>query len=533
VSMWYATETFTDDERAALERHFTNLEGPVFALIDLPEAVKGAMFARYSRTTKSLRRLFLDEFADEVASGPAASVTGSARAERLYDRVFVEYGDDSVAQLGGVHLACEQASQLLAKALEWGRLAAYLEQSTRYMRYDDRPGGRWRATVPPEIVGTQLEERYVDFLDDVFAAYGRMFDALDPWYRDRFPREPDDSDFVYNQTILAKTCDTLRMILPAGTRSNVGIYATGQSYEQLLMRLAQHPLAEMRDYGELMKVELRKVIPEFLKRVDVEDRGVAWSAYWRDVRERTQELAAKLTGDAEPEPREEVNLVDHDPDGELKVTAAVLYAEGELPDDQLLELVRGMPEDERAAILAASVGARTNRRHKPGRAWERTQYRFDVLCDYGAFRDLQRHRPLTIEWQRLTPSFGYDVPADVQEAGLGDEWVRVMERSKETHDEIAAGGLLDAAQYAVSMAYRIRFVLQMTAREAMHLAELRSQPQGHPTYRRVAQAIHREVSEVHPAIGDAFTFMSYDDVDLERLEAERRTEQKRGAAERG
>jgi thymidylate synthase ThyX len=533
MSIWYATETFTDDERAALERHFTNLEGPVFALIDLPEAVKGAMFARYSRTTKSLRRLFLDEFADDVAPGPAASVTGSARAERLYDRVFVEYGDDSVAQLGGVHLACEQSSQLLAKALEWGRLAAYLEQSTRYMRYDDRPGGRWRATVPSEIVGTQLEERYVGFLDEVFATYGRMFDALDPWYRERFPQEPDDSNFVYNQTILAKTCDTLRMILPAGTRSNVGIYATGQSYEQLLMRLAQHPLAEMREYGELMKVELRKVIPEFLKRVDVEDRGVAWSAYWRDVRERTQELAAKLIGDVAPEPRKEVNLVDHDPDGELKVTAAVLYAEGELADDQLLELVRRMPEDERAAILAASIGSRTNRRHKPGRAWERTQYRFDVLCDYGAFRDLQRHRPLTIEWQRLTPSFGYDVPADVEEAGLGDEWVRVMERSRETHDQIAAGGLLDAAQYAVSMAYRIRFVLQMTAREAMHLAELRSQPQGHPTYRRVAQAIHREVSGVHPAIGAAFTFMSYDDVDLERLEAERRTERKRGAAERG
>jgi len=531
MTMWYATETFTDEERAALAPHFTNLQGPVFALTDLPEAVKGAMFARYSRTTKSLRRLFLDEFADDVAGSGAGSVTGSARAERLYDRVFVEYGDDSVAQLGGVHLACEQSSQLLAKALEWGRLAAYLEQSTRYMRYDDRPGGRWRATVPPEIVGTQLEERYVAFLDDVFASYGRMFDALDPWYRERFPQQPGDSNFVYDQTILAKTCDTLRMLLPAGTRSNLGIYATGQSYEQLLMRLAQHPLAEMRGYGELIAIELRKVIPEFLKRVDVEDRGLAWSAYWREVRERTQELATKLTGDVLPEEREPVNLVDHDPDGELKVTAAVLYAGSELPDDQLLDVVRAMSQDERAAVLAASVGARTNRRHKPGRAWERTQYRFDVLCDYGAFRDLQRHRPLTIEWQRLTPSFGYDVPADVAEAGLGDEWVRVMDRSKETHDQIAAGGLLDAAQYAVSMAYRIRFVMQMTAREAMHLAELRSQPQGHPTYRRVAQAIHGRIAAVHPAIGGAFTFMSHEDVDLERLEAERRTERKREAAE--
>ena len=533
MSVWFATETFTDDERAILSAHCTSLDSPVFALVHLPEAVKGALFARYSRTTKSLRRLFLDEFAEDVAGGVSGSSMGSARAEKLYDRVFVEYGDDSVAQLGGVHLACEQSSQLLAKSLEWGRLAAYLEQSTRYMRYDSRPGGRWRATVPPEIVDTQLEERYVELLDDVFTTYGRMYDVLDAWYRERFPQEPGDSGFVYRQTILAKTCDTLRMILPAGTRSNLGIYATGQSYEQLLMRLAQHPLAEMREYGDLMKVELRKVIPEFLKRVDVNDRGLAWSSYWRDVRERTQELAAKLTGDSQPESREEVNLVDHDPEGELKITAAVLYAGSDLPDDQLLELVRGMEPDERGAVLAASMGTRTNRRHKPGRAWERTQYRFDILCDYGAFRDLQRHRPLTIEWQRLSPSFGYELPADVEAAGLRAAWERLMERSKETHDQIAAGGLVDAAQYAVAIGFRIRFVLQMTAREAMHLAELRSQPQGHPTYRRVARTIHQQIAAVHPAIGEAFTFMSYDDVDLERLEAERRTEGKRGLVEPG
>ncbi len=530
MTTWYATESFTDPEREILARHFTNLDGPVFALVNLPEAVKGALFARYSRSTKSLRRLFLDEFAEDVAgAGPNAAV-GAARAERLYDRVFVEYGDDSVAQLGGVHLACEQSSQLLAKALEWGRIAAYLEQSTRYMRYDDRPRGRWRATVPPEIEGTQLEERYVAFLDDTFTIYGRMFDRLEPWFRDRFPQQAGDSDFLYGQTILAKTCDTLRMILPAGTRSNVGIYATGQAYEQLLMRLAQHPLAEMREYGELMKVELRKVIPEFLKRVDLPDRGVAWSSYWRDVRERTQELAAKLVGDVQPEPREEVSLVDHDPEGELKVTAAVLYAATDLPDDQLLATVRAMRPQERAAILAASVGDRTNRRHKPGRAWERTDYRFDVVCDYGAFRDLQRHRPLTIEWQRLTPALGYDVPAEIDEAGLRPDWERAMERSRETHDQLAAGGLLDAAQYAVAMAYRIRFVMQMTAREAMHLTELRSQPQGHPAYRRVARAMHREIAAVHPGIGAAFTFLSEDDVELERLEAERRSERRRGVA---
>ncbi|HEY7667127.1 MAG TPA: FAD-dependent thymidylate synthase [Actinomycetota bacterium] len=529
MSLAYVSEAFTEDERALLARHFTDLDGPVFALTNLPEVVKGALFARYSRTRKSLRRLFLDEFAEDV--GPAGELTraGEARAERLYESVFVEYGDDSVAQLGGVHLACEQASQLLCKALEWGRLAAYLEQSTRYMRYDDRPGGAWRATVPPEIAGTPLEARYGAFLDTAFETYGRMFDPLFAWFEARFPQDPDDSDFVYRSTITAKTCDTLRMLLPTATRSNLGIYATGQSYEQLLMRLAAHPLEEMRSYGARMLAELRKVIPAFLTRVDVPDRGVAWTAYWRDTDQRVRDVAAKTLVGVEPEARDEVTLTDFDPDGEVKVVAAVLYAACGLPDDQLLRIARELTPEQRSEILAASVGDRRNRRHKPGRSWERTGYRFDVCCDYGAFRDLQRHRPLTIEWQRLTTELGSSRPAEIDEAGLRDDWDHVIASSAEMERELLDAGLDEVAPYAVSMAYRIRFVMQMSAREAMHLTELRSQAQGHPTYRRVAQAMHRAIEAVHPALGSAFTYLSYEDVDLERLEAERRTDAKRRA----
>ncbi|MFN8233655.1 MAG: FAD-dependent thymidylate synthase [Actinomycetota bacterium] len=529
MSLAYVAEPFTDEERAILARHFTDLDGPVFALTNLPEVVKGALFARYSRTNKSLRRLFLDEFAEDV--GPAGELTkaGEARAERLYESVFVEYGDDSVAQLGGVHLACEQASQLLSKALEWGRLAAYLEQSTRYMRYDDKPGGRWRATIPTELSGSPLEAEYRAFLDTAFEAYGRMFEPLYAWFSERFPKDPGDPDLVYRSTITAKTCDTLRMLLPTATRSNLGIYATGQSYEQLLMRLAAHPLEEMRSYGALMLAQLRKVIPAFLTRVDVPDRGVAWTDYWRATLERVEELTAKTLVGIEPEPRDEVTLTDFDPDGETKVVAAVLYAASGLPDDQLLALARGMSPEQRAEILTASVGERGNRRHKPGRAWERTSYRFDVCCDYGAFRDLQRHRPLTIEWQRLTTRLGSDRPAEVEEAGLRTDWDRVIEASASMERRLLDAGLDEVAPYAVSMAYRIRFVMQMSAREAMHLTELRSQAQGHPTYRRVAQAMHRAIEAVHPALGSAFTYLSYAEVDLERLEAERRTDAKRRA----
>jgi thymidylate synthase ThyX len=350
-----------------------------------------------------------------------------------------------------------------------------------------------------------------------------------------FPKDPNDSDFVYRSTITAKTCDTLRDILPAATRSNVGIYGTGQAYEQLLLRLRAHPLREMREYADLMLIELRKVIPAFLKRVDLPDRGVAWSEYLAETSEGTRELASKVLAGVESEPRDEVTLVDWDPEGEVKAVAAALYAASDLPDDQLLEIARGMSPAEREAAFGAYVGERGNRRHKPGRAFERTQYRFDVLCDYGAFRDLQRHRLLTLELQRLTTRHGHELPPEIEEAGFSEEWRSVMERSHEVNEALLAEGLDDAAQYAVAMAYRIRFVMQMNAREAMHVIELRSTPQGHPVYRRVVQQMHRLIDEKagHHAIAAAMQYADHSNVELERLEAERRTEAKRASGGRG
>jgi thymidylate synthase ThyX len=534
VSLWFVAEAFTDEERARLTPHFTNLEGPVFALTNLPEVVKGALFARYSRTTKSIRRLFLDEFAEQLEVGAVPGIEGIKveKAEQLYDRVFFEYGDDSVAQLGGVHLACEQASQLLAKAIEWGRLAAYLEQSTRYMRYDDQPGGRWRLTVPPELSGSPAEDAYLAFAGRTFEAYGAMFQPLFDLFAERFPKAPEDSDFLYRSTITAKTCDTLRVLLPAGTRSNLGVYATGQSYEQMLLRMRAYPLAEVREYADLMLVELRKVIPAFLRRVDLPDRGVAWSRYLADTREATTEITAKYTEGVEPGARDIVTLTDFDPLGEEKVVAAALYATSDLPDDRLGSLAHTMSADEREAVLTAYIGDRENRRHKPGRAFERTGYRFDVLCDYGAFRDLQRHRPLTLEWQTLSPVHGYETPEVIADAGMTERWEAVMADSAATWRVLEEHAGRDVAQYAVAMAYKIRFVMQMTAREAMHLIELRSSPQGHPTYRRVAQTMHDLIEKTagHRAIAAAMRYVDFSDVDLERLEAERRAEAKRRAA---
>jgi thymidylate synthase ThyX len=334
---------------------------------------------------------------------------------------------------------------------------------------------------------------------------------------------------VHRAAIRAKALDTLRGLLPAATQSNLGIYGTGQAFEALLLRMRANPLTEVQDCAAQMLTELRKVIPAFLVRVDQPTRGGAWSEYLADARRRTDALADDIVADTIAEPRPEVTLTDFDPDGEVKIVAAALYAVTDLPDDQLLQMARRMSPDDRVALLRAYVGTRTNRRHRPGRAFERTAYRFDVLTDYGAFRDLQRHRLLTLEWQPLSPAHGFVEPDAIAAAGAADDWTRVMDASAELFDACTTAGLTEVAPYTVAMAYRVRFYMEMNAREAMHVIELRSAPQGHPAYRRVCQQMHDLIGSraEHRAVAAAMQFADHSEVELERLSAERALERKR------
>jgi thymidylate synthase ThyX len=528
-------ETFTPGEVHALAPYFTNTDRSIFALRSLPETVKGALFARYSRSAKSIRRLFLDEFAGQLdpagtpegRSTPDATV-GAARAEKLYARVLNEYGDDSVAQLGGAHIACEGVSNIVTKVLEWGRLMAYLEQSTRYVPYTDRPAGRWKYHVPAELSGSPLAAAYIDTLDAAFETYARWIPAMETHFRARYPKSPADSDGVYRSVIRAKALDTLRGLLPAATTSNVGLFGTGQAFEALLLRMFANPLHEVQDCARQMLAELRLVIPAFVTRVDQPDRGGRWIEYLADTRRRVEAAARPFVG-VDPEPRAEVTLTGFDPDGEIKVVAAALYAASRLPDDQLLAIARRMSADDRAGLLRAYCGSRANRRHRPGRAFERTGYRFDVLGDYGAFRDLQRHRLLSLEWQPLGPDHGYVEPEAIAEAGALGDWREIMERSAILHERLVSEGLEGVAPYAVVMAYRVRFYMDMNAREAMHVIELRTAPQGHPSYRRVCQAMHHAIDTVagHRAIAAAMQFADHSEVELERLQSERSLEKRR------
>ena len=292
-----------------------------------------------------------------------------------------------------------------------------------------------------------------------------------------------------------------------------------------------HPLPEARTYADLMLTELRKVVPSFLKRVDLPDRGVRTSAYIEDSRESMVTIAQQLFGNetGSPVADDTVELVDFDPDGEIKMVAAMLYPFSSSSEASIEARVRRMTTEERLAVISAYVGTRANRRQRPGRAFERTDYRFDILSDYGAFRDLQRHRMLTIDWQPLSPYHGFVRPAAVDAAGLDAEFDAVMSRSASLH-ELLRDDFPDQAPYAVSLAYRVRYSMQFNAREAMHMLELRTGPQGHEAYRRVCQRMHRAIRDIagHHAVAEAMTFVDHSgEPTLGRLEAERRADARR------
>ena len=294
--------------------------------------------------------------------------------------------------------------------------------------------------------------------------------------------------------------------------------------------MRSHPLPESRYYADLMLKELRKVIPSFLERVDREDRGVVWSGYLEETREDTADVVSALFPEGSVvDPSPTVRLVDFDPEGEIKMVASMMYQHSTMSEEQLERRVAAMNHEDRMAVVRAYVGDRRNRRHKPGRALERPFYRFDVLVDYGAFRDLQRHRMLSMDWQKLSPHHGYISSPLVEAAGMSGVYEEAMHRSADLYD-LLVDDFPDQASYAISLAYKIRFNMNINARSAMHLIELRTTPQGHPSYREVGQEMHRLIAEEagHTAIAEMMKFVDHtDETDLERLQSERRAQEKR------
>jgi thymidylate synthase ThyX len=525
----YPVETFSADERARLQPHVTNLDEPVFALVNLPETVKGALFARYSRYPGTLRRMFLDEFAPSLPStGATYDNEEGSRAADLYERIFVGYGDDSVAQLGGAHVACEWVSNVLTKVLQRPRLGAYLEQSTRYIAYDRPIEGtsRYRYYRDPE-----LGPDYEAAMDEIFAIYSAALPRVQAWAAERYPAAAGESAKAHERAIRAKALDLLRGLLPAASLSHMGIFATGQTYEQLILHLLAHPLPEARHYGQMILRAVQDVMPSFVSRVERPDRGGEWVAYLERRGQAAERWAARLgldraAGD-DGAGGPSVRLIHHEGD-EDRLLAALLFEAATTGEHATRAALAELSGDERAALLADLVGDRANRRHRPGRGMEALRYRFEIVSDYGAFRDLQRHRMLTCQWQTLTPDLGAGVPHELADAGVGDDYRRALGVSSTSYEALlGAGHDRRAAMYALCLGYRMRYVLDLNAREAMQLIELRSGREGHPSYRAVAHAMHEQIAAVHPAVAAAMTHLDRTtEPRLERIVSELRTQSK-------
>jgi thymidylate synthase ThyX len=376
-SVDYPVESFTQSERAQLEAHFTNLDRPVFALVNLPETVKGALFARYSRYPGTLRRLFLDEFAPDLQSTGGWDGEEGKRASELYERIFVGFGDDSVAQLGGAHVACEWVSNVLTKILQRPRLGAYLEQSTRYIAYDapmPEPPGGYRYYRDPE-----LGPQYADAMDELFTIYSRSLPRVTAWAASEFPRSPGEAPAAHARAIKAKALDLLRGLLPASSLSHMGIFATGQTYEQMILHLMAHPLPEARRYGQMILDEIKAVMPSFVARVERPERGGEWVRYLEN-RTRSGERWAERLGLTEPselDPGPSVKLLRVDGDEE-DLLAALLFEASSTSEEAVRDAVGGLDGEERGELLGALVGQRSNRRHRPGRGFEALRYRFEI-----------------------------------------------------------------------------------------------------------------------------------------------------------
>lgn len=542
-------ETFSEQETQTLLNFCSNVDKPVFVLKNLPEAIKGALFSRYSRSTKSLRRLLLDEFLSSKESGLMELVgqgTGpdlaaaTLKAEEFYNRVLDGFGDDSVGELGGAHVAIEDVSIVSTKTIEDARVGGSpLEKSTRYVYFDQKRDGKWLYYREPKIMASQFADEYVTSMDSLFETYARLVPTLTKYVEEQWPIEQFEfqadrtqpavlfgkltdekaikrAKIAYTGAVRAKVCDALRYLLPASTLTNMGFYGNGRFWQNMISRLYSHPLAESQELGAAMHKELGTAIKPFVRRAKKDEFIIS----------RQERMQNAVAGIASAENSSRVELVGYDKDAVDRTVAACLYQYCDAPMSSLLQKAQAMPDAQKAAVIEAYAGGRKTRRDKPGRAFEQAYYDFDVCADYGAYRDIHRHRILTQERQLLGCRHGFETPEELVQAGLEKDYSDAMKSAAVLYEKVARQMPFES-QYCVPLGYRIRWRMKMNLREAYHFCEIRSGMQGHTSYRRVAQEMYRHIGNVHPALVKHMSFVDMKEYPLGRINAEMSKENKR------
>jgi len=531
---------FSIKERKILSDHFSNTDGDVFAIITPKQVDRGALMSRYSRTNKSMRRIFLDEF-----------LKNKNRGEEFYNRVLLEFGDDSVAELGEAQIAIEGLSNIAVKKIEDRRIGlSYLEKSSRYVAWNKKENGKYRFYRDQEIMKSKFADMYEETCNFSFDIYSKNIDPMVTYIREKYSIEKysfkDSTDgkeklfsklkneidvksanMIYKGSTKAKALDILRGLLPASTLTNVGITGNGRAFEYLLTILASSELKEEQDLATKIKKELDTVIKSFVRRAD-DKYGKAFQKYLKDVKNKSKSIAVKEIK-SKPTTGVVTKLVDYEPEKIAidKIITSIIYEQSPSTSYQnILQQVKKFSKERKNKIINEFTKLRTNRRHRPSRAFENIYYTFDLCNNFGMFRDFHRHRALTLERQLLTTDHGYNIPNEIKVLGIEKDFKDCMNKTKETFDKIRTK-YPEQGQYVVNFAFNYPYFMKFNLREACHLIELRTIPQGHVDYRRVAQQMFKEINKVHPNLSKIIKFVDLKEYDLERFESEKRTEEKR------
>jgi len=531
---------FSSKEKKILSEHFSNTDTGVFAIITPRQVDRGALMSRYSRTDKSMRRIFLDEF-----------LKNKNRGEEFYDRVLLEYGDDSVAELGEAQIAIEGLSNIAVKKIEDRRIGlSYLEKSSRYVAWNKKEKGKYRFYRDSEITKSKFGDLYEDTCNFSFDVYSRNIEPMIKYIREKYPIEKysfkDSKDnkeklfpklkmesdiksanMIYRGSTKAKALDILRGLLPASTLTNVGITGNGRAFEYLLTVLGSSELKEEQDLASKIKKELETTIKSFVKRAD-DKYGKTYQKYLKDIKNKSRSITVKQIKSKSTK-GVLTKIVDYEPEKNAidKIITSIMYEQSPSTSYQnILQQVKKIPKQEKIKIIQEFTKLRTNRRHRPSRAFENVYYTFDLCNNFGMFRDLHRHRALTLERQLLTTNHGYSIPNEVKILGIDKDFKDVMNKTKDTFEKMSKK-YPEQGQYVVNFGYNYPYFMKFNLREACHLIELRTIPQGHVDYRRVAQQMYKQINKVHPILSQIMKFVDMKEYDLERFESEKRTEAKR------
>lgn len=529
---------FSIKEKKILSNHFSNTSDEVFAIITPKQVDRGALMSRYSRTDKSMRRIFLDEF-----------LQNKNRGEEFYNRVLLEYGDDSVAELGEAQIAIEGLSNIAVKKIEDRRIGlSYLEKSSRYVAWNKKIDGQYRFYREPILMKSKFADLYLDACNFSFDIYSKNIEPMTKYIREKYQIEKynfKDSDgkektfsnlkeesdiksanMIYNSSTKAKALDILRGLLPASTLTNVGITGNGRAFEYLLTILASSELEEEQKLASKIKKELDTTIKAFVRRAD-DKYGKLFQNYLRQLKTSSKEVSKKI----QPKiiSKSIIQLVDYESEKTAidKIITSIIYEQSPSTSyNMIMQQVKKISDKKKIEIINTFTKLRKNRRHKPSRAFESTYYTFDMLNNFGMFRDFHRHRTLTLERQLLTTDHGYNIPNEIKILGIQKDYRECMEKTKQAFDNIRTK-YPEQGQYVVNFAYNYPYFIKFNLREACHLIELRTVPQGHIDYRRVAQQMFKEINRVHPNLSKIIKFVDLKEYDLERFESEKRSEEKR------